>query len=192
MIPSSWDRSACRALSCLGLLAVAVIAGCSQGDARGTYDVEIEVAGLQAPLAGILVLSTAPLDIPSGDGGTSDREWLGSDPTDANSCLILYSSASASTAPESVPTPESVHVFSLWMGPRNVELPIEIALSPVHRIEITKLQFFANAIGGDLVLRDQEHERPGRIHGLRSGPPYGEQCVDELEAYKNRIRGLAL
>jgi hypothetical protein len=41
-----------------------LLQGCMQSETRGTYRVEIEIAGVAAPIEGTLILSTSALDVP--------------------------------------------------------------------------------------------------------------------------------
>lgn len=157
------------------------LVGCSQSEIKGTYDVEIDVAGALSPIHGQLILSTRSLDIPSltDEERAVSSDWFESDMNDANSCFIL----------EGVdPTLKNVRVFMARIHEGHVTLPLEIYTTPIQRIEIVRLQFFANAIGGDVILRDQGQQRPGRITGLRAGSPDSEKCQEDFESFRTMLR----
>ncbi len=147
-----------------------------QSEIRGTYRVEIEITRVAAPIEGTLILSTSALDVPPPTNAdrTSLGEWFEHDTIDANSCFILHTGTGEKAIPR------NVRVFEAKIRRDEVELPIEIYRTPLQRIEITSLEFFANAIGGDVVLYDQGEQRPGRIHGSRSGSPTRQRCLDDL------------
>ena len=158
--------------------------GCSRSEIRGTYDVELEIAGVGTTLEGTLILATGNLDIPS--LSDEDRaklgEWFVSDTIDANSCFILESPRRSDDASN------IVRVFETRLRNNEVVLPVEIYRTPNQYIEIVSLQFFANATGGDVVLYDQEGSRMGRIHGFRSGSPDIRRCLEDLEEFRTELR----
>ena len=177
--PGSWCRFVIAGVACSIFLQ-----GCTQAEIRGTYDVEIEIERVSAPIEGTLILSTGILDVPSLTEAdrTSVADWFESDPIDANSCFVLHTGSGAER------TPLNVRVFDARIRGSEVALPIEIYRTPVQSIEIVSLQFFANTMGGDVVLHDRGQQRPGRIHGVRSGSPTPQRCLDDLEIFRANIR----
>ena len=161
-----------------------VLQGCTQSEVRGTYDVEIEIARVAAPIEGTLIISTAMLDVPSptAEDRASLGEWFSDETSEANSCFILH------TGSGNDPVPQNVRVFGTRIRENEIELPIEIYRTPVQHIEIVDLQFFANAIGGEVVLHDRGQQRPGRIHGFRSGAPTAQRCLDDLVTFRANLR----
>lgn len=163
---------------------VMLLQGCMQSETRGTYRVEIEIAGVAAPIEGTLILSTSALDVPPPTDAdrASLGEWFEHDTIDANSCFILHTGTGEKAIPR------NVRVFEAQIRTDEVELPLEIYRTPLQRIEIIGLEFFANAIGGDVVLHDQGEQRPGRIYGSRSGAPTRQRCLDDLETFRTSLR----
>ena len=177
--PNSWSRFAMAAATWLLLLQ-----GCSQTEVKGTYDVEIEIVQATAAIGGTLILSTGILDVPALTDveRATAGDWLESDTIDANSCFVLYGGSSEEQ------TPQNVRVFDARIRNNVVGLPIEIYRTPLQRIEIVSLQFFANTIGGEVVLHDRGQQRPGRIHGVRSGSPTPQRCIDDLKIFRVNLR----
>jgi hypothetical protein len=178
----SWYRFVVAAVTAGCIL---LLLGCRQSEIRGTYDVEIEIARAVAGIEGTLVLSAGVLDVPAltneerADGGS---DWFESDTIDANSCFVLHGGSTAEQ------TPQSVRIFEARLRGSEIVLPIEIYRSPVQSIEIVSLQFFADTIGGDVVLHDGGRELTGQIHGVRSGAPSAQKCLDELELFRAMLR----
>jgi hypothetical protein len=155
-----------------------------QSEIQGTYDVEIEIESVTTPIAGTLVVSTAILDVPppTQEDRASLGEWLEGDTIDANSCFVLHDHSDGEIIPQ------NVRIFDARIRGGEVEMPIEIYRTPVQRIEIVSLDFFANAIGGDIILHDRGEQRPGRIHGIRSGSPTPQRCLDDLVTFRENLR----
>ena len=176
---NSWYRFTMIAATCLWLLQ-----GCSQTEVRGTYDVEIEILRATAAIEGTLILSTGILDVPilTEEDRTTLGDWLESDTIDANSCFVIHG------GPGAEQTPQNVRIFDARIRSNEVSLPIEIYRTPIQRIEIVSLQFFANTIGGEVVLHDRGQQRAGRIHGVRSGPPTPQTCLDDFETFRVHLR----
>lgn len=158
--------------------------GCRQSEIRGTYDVEIDIAESVAGIEGTLILSAGILDVPSltDEERATGGDWLESDTINSNSCFILYGSSDVEQPPQ------SVRIFDARLRGSEVVLPIEIYRSPVQSIEIVSLQFFADTIGGDVVLHDRGRRLAGRIHGVRSGSPSPQKCLDDLEVFRAMLR----
>ena len=177
--PNSWSLFVTSAAICLLLLQ-----GCSQTDVRGTYDVEIEILRATAAIEGTLILSTGILDVPTltEEDRTTLGDWLESDTFDANSCFVLHGD------PGVEQTPQNVRIFDARIRDNEVSLPIEIYRTPLQRIEIVSLQFFANTIGGEVVLHDRGQQRTGRVHGVRSGSPTPQRCLDDFETFRVYLR----
>lgn len=177
--PGSWRRQAGAAIACILLLQ-----GCMQSEIQGTYDVEIEIVRLATPIAGTLIVSTAMLDLPSltQEDRNTLGEWLEGDTADSNSCFIMH------TGSDDEDIPQNVREFDARIRGSEVEMPIEIYRTPVQRIEIVSLEFFANTIAGDIVLHDRDEQRPGRIHGIRSGPPTPQRCLDDIVTFRAVLR----
>jgi hypothetical protein len=175
----SWYYFKIAAAACIMLLQ-----GCTQSELRGTYDVEIEIAGAAAPIEGTLILSTGILDVPSltEEDRAIAGDWFQSDTIDANSCFVFHGGSDAGQSPQ------SVRVFDARIRANDVVLPIEIFRTPAQRIEIVRLQFFADTIGGDVVLDDRGQQRVGRIHGIRSGSATPQRCLDDLELFRTNLR----
>jgi hypothetical protein len=172
------------------IAAVALGLGCGRGEIKGTYDVELEIAGAARPLRGTLILATRPLDIPSlaEDDESIDSNWFGGDAVSANSCFILAPSESPRTSGDV--GPGVVRVFEARIQPNGVLMPIEILNASDLRIEIVKLQFFSNAVGGELDVHMAQGMRPGRIHGVRTGEANSLRCTEALEEFRGFLREL--
>lgn len=174
-------RSSCRfataAIICLLTLG---LQGCTQTEVRGSYEVEIEIDRVAEPIQGTLILSTGILDVPSlsDENRKVAGDWFESDTLDMNSCFILHTGSGDDR------TPQNVRVFNARIRASEVDLPIEIYRTPLQRIEIVSLQFFANTLGGDVILHDRGQQRGGRIHGVRVGPPTPQRCLDDLEKFR--------
>jgi hypothetical protein len=177
--PNAWSRFAMTAMTWLLLLQ-----GCTQSEVKGTYDVEIEIVRATAAIGGTLILSTGILDVPAltDEERATAGDWLESDTIDANSCFVLQGGTSEERMPQ------NVRVFDARIRNNEVGLPIEIYRTPLQRIEIISLQFFADTIGGEVVLHDRGQQRPGRIHGVRSGSPTPQRCIDDLEIFRVNLR----
>jgi hypothetical protein len=176
-----------------GLLLIAAAAfglACGRGEIKGTYEVELEIAGATRPLQGTLILSTKPLDIPSlaEEDESIDSNWFGGDALSANSCFILAPSGSPATNSQS--DPGVVRVFEARIQPDGVLTPIEILNASDLRIEIVKLQFFSNAVGGELDVHMAQGVRPGRIHGSRTGEASSQRCTEALADFRELLREL--
>ena len=181
--PGSWFGFTTTAAACILLLQ-----GCTQTEIRGTYDVEIEFVGVTDPIEGTLIFSARSLDVPSlsEEERNSAGDWFESDTINANSCFVLHTGSDAEQ------TPQNVRVFDARIRGSELTLPIEIYRTPVQHIEIVRLQFFANTMGGEVVFHDRGQQRPGRIHGVRSGSPTPQRCLDDLGAFRaNLTRSLA-
>lgn len=167
---------------------ILALPACSPSEVRGTYDVEIEFAGVPTTLKGTLILSAGFLDIPplAMDERAELTDWLASDTLDANSCFILRSPSAAGG------TSGIVRVFGTQMRGKEIALPIEIYRTPSQRIEIVDLKFFANTTGGEVLLYDRDRQREGRIGGVRTGAPSAEQCQEELETFRAELRASML
>jgi len=182
-------------LACLliGLVSTA----CSQSDLRGTYRVEILIEKARAPIDAILVLTSTRLDIESlsfeardairsggrregGSGGVDYQE----DQADPNSCLILPSEDPEDAAPR------SVTFFEARIRAGDVVVPFSIFETRERRMVVTKLQFFANTLGGEILFYEPDGERPGRLIGDRRGGPTGGQCIEAMNAFHARIQVL--
>ena len=165
-------------------IALFLLQGCSQTEVKGTYDVEIEIVRATAGIEGTLILTSGILDVPalSEKDRATAGDWLESDTIDVNSCFILHG------APDAPQTPQNVRVFDARIRNNELDLPIEIYRTPLQRIEIVSLQFFSNTIGGEVVLHDREQQRAGRIHGVRSGSPSPQRCLDDLETFRAQLR----
>jgi hypothetical protein len=161
-----------------------LLTSCMQSEIQGTYQVEIEFSRMGTPIEGTLIMSTAILDArpPTDDDRALLSDWIEGDTIDANSCFILNSGG------DDDETPKNVRLFDTRIRGSEISLPIEIYRTPAQHLEITNLEFFANAIGGDVLLHDRGDERVGRIHGFRSGPPKGQRCIDDLEAFRTSLR----
>lgn len=127
-----------------------------------------------------MILSTGILDVPSltNHERVSMSDWFESDMLEANSCFILH----AGSKPEE--PPKNVRVFNVRIRGGELVLPIEIYRTPAQSLEIVSLQFFADTIGGEVILHDQAREVSGRIHGVRSGSPRPERCLDDLKIFR--------
>ena len=162
----------------LGLLASA----CTSSEIPGTYEVEIELVRGARPIEGVLVLSRGILDVPPPTA--EDRallgDWIDEDAIDANSCFILVGSDGA--------TPRNVRLIDVRFRGDGIALPVVVYETPAQRLEVTRLDFFANALGGEVVLQDQGETREGRIHGHRTGAPERQRCIDGLATVRAGLR----
>lgn len=178
---SSWYRFVATTLAAGSFL---LLQGCRQSEVRGTYDVEIEIARAVTAIEGTLILSSGTLDVPSptNEERAIGATWFEADTIDANSCFVLRGDSSIEQAPQ------SVRVFDARLRGGEILLPLEIYKSPVQSIEIVSLQFFADTIGGEVILHDQGRQLAGRIHGVRSGSPDPQKCLDDLEMFRAMLR----
>lgn len=160
------------------------LAGCSDTEIRGSYDVEVDIAGIGTSLDGVLILAAEFLDIPplEDEERAIFGDWFVSDTIDANSCFILESASRGEEATK------IVRVFETRLRGNEIVLPIEIFRTPSNSIEIVALKFFANTTGGSVVFHDRDRQREGRIRGVRSGPPSAAKCLEELEAFRADLR----
>jgi hypothetical protein len=169
-----------------GLVAIALLIplACTSTDVKGSYDVTLEIAGSPRVFEGVLILSTAHLDIPSlsEEDSSIDPEWFGGDALAANSCFILEP---PSTLEEN---PEIVRVFEARIFADRVTMPIEIVTASDLSIRIVSLQFFANTLGGELEIETPDGIRPGQIFGERTGPAHSQKCIDSLEIFRATLR----
>jgi len=163
---------------------ILTLPGCSPSELRGTYDVEIQIAGVSTTLEGTLILSAGSLDVPplSDDERAGLSELFASESLDANSCFILDSPRSPDNSLS------IVRVFETRRRGNEIDLPIEIYRTPSQRIEIVDLKFFANTMGGEVVFYDRDQQREGRIGGVRSGSPSAQQCLERLEAFRASLK----
>lgn len=163
---------------------------CGRGEIRGRYEVELEIAGVPNLLNGVLILSTQALDIPSlsETDGSIDSNWFGGDAVAANSCFILE--PNSSDRMNGGGNPGIVRVFEARIDPGGILMPLEILNASDLRTEIVKLQFFANAVGGELEVHTSQGIRPGRIHGVRTGSASAQECLEALDAFRSFLREL--
>ena len=84
--------------------------------------------------------------------------------------------------------PGIVRVFEVRITADRVTMPIEIVNASDLSIRIVSLQFFANALGGELEIETSEGIRPGRIFGERSGAPNAHECIESLETFRATLR----
>ena len=182
--PRSWYSSSGYSFKIAAAACVMLLYGCTQSEIRGTYDVEIEIVQTAAAIKGTLILSTGFLDVPSltEEDRAIAGDWFDGDTTDANSCFVFQGDSGVDESPQ------SVRVFDVEIRGNDVTLPIEIFRTPAQSIEIVRLQFFANTIGGEVVLYDRGQQRAGRIHGVRSGSATPQQCLDDLEIFRSNLR----
>jgi hypothetical protein len=173
-----------RLVTCL-LVGLACTA-CSESDIRGAYRVEILIEQARAPIEAILVLTSTHLDIESlpqeARGGIAQESGDSQDyQADPNSCLILPSNDPRDDAPR------SVTFFEARVQGGEANLPFSIFETDEQRMEVVKLQFFANALGGEIIFYEPDGERPGRLIGDRLGDPSAHQCVEAMEKFLARI-----
>ena len=184
-----------RIVCFLGVVAVFALA-CGRAEIKGTYDVELQILGVAQPFSGTLILSSQPLDIPSlsETNESIDSNWFGGDALSANSCFILAPRVSPSGASDDYDDrgaePRLVRVFEARIEPTQVRVPLEILHASDLQIEITKLQFFANALGGELDIHTADGVRPGRIHGTRIDSAKPQRCIESLSAFREYLRQL--
>jgi len=173
--------------------------GCGQSEIKGTYEVELEIAGTAQPLAGILMLSTQILDVspPTEGNEIIDSIWAGDDVLSANSCFILaprLSSQESETGRAegdgSSSEPSVIRIFEVRIQQGEVITPIEILNASDLRIEITKLQFFSGALGGELDVHTSRGIRPGRISGTRTKSASSQLCVESLAGFRAFLTSL--
>ena len=174
------------AAAILGLAAALLLfaVSCTRTEVKGSYDVTLEIAGNPRVFEGVLILSTAHLDIPSHpeDDSSIDSSWFGGDALAANSCFILE-------PPSKIPgDPPIVRVFEARIFSDHVATPIEIVNASDLSIRIVSLQFFSNTLGGELEIQTSEGIRPGRIFGERSGSSNSQKCADSVEAFRAALR----
>jgi hypothetical protein len=166
------------------ILLMTLLLGCARSEVTGTFEVELLLAGIGQPLEGTLILSTRPLDIPSlsEDNSEIDPEWFGGDALGANSCFILSPRRGIEG------DPGVVRVFEARIRPDHVQMPLEILRASDLRIDIVKLQFFANAIGGELEIHVEDGIRPGQIRGTRVDSATPLRCVKTLADFREMLR----
>jgi hypothetical protein len=194
--PSDPPSSARRVFRRTSVLVCAFIqlasTACSDTDVRGHYEVEILIEQARAPIAAILLLTSTHLDTDSlpiearegiGEGNGSGGDYQ-EDQADPNSCLILPSNDPSDA------TPRSVTFFEARFRDGEVVVPFSIFEAQEQRMEVVKLQFFANALGGDIVFHEPDGERPGRLIGDRLGEAVGQQCIAAMHLFYARIQQL--
>lgn len=98
-----------------------------------------------------------------------------------NSCLILPSVDTRD------PAPRSVTFFETRVRGDEFRVPVTVFETSGERMEITKLSFFAGAVGGDVLLTGEDGERTGRIVGDRVAGPDARRCKEALAAFYARI-----
>jgi hypothetical protein len=170
----------------IALASLMFLEACAQSEVRGTYEVEIEIAQLSRPIGGTLILSTSILGVPplTDEERALDAGWIDSDAIDANSCFVLHGQSNSGA------TVQNIRVFEARLGSGQLALPVDIYKTPLQRIEIVELQFFANAIGGQIVFHDGNERRTGRIYGDRTGAPSPQRCRDELQTFREGLRAV--
>lgn len=191
-------RSVRTSLLCLPLALVA----CQQSDPRGRYDIAIVIEGAGAPVEGVLVVGASMLELDSlatdlivsaapqrgatDYTGATDDSAIYADEDDfvgaVNSCLAI-----ASLDPED-PRPRSVRFFDVRLRGSEVEVPFPIFEGGDQRIEVTKLKFVANTLGGEVKFLEGNIALEGRIFGDRMGPAAAEQCLEQLRQYEEKLR----
>lgn len=166
------------------------LAACQQGDPRGTYEVAIVIDSAGRPIDGVLVIGASMLELdvmatdlivaakPNGGDGFVDEDDL---LTNVNSCLAI-----ASLDPTD-PRPRSVRFFDVRIRGREVDVPFPVFEGGDQRIEVTKLQFVANTLGGDIRFQEGDVTLKGRIFGDRTGAAESENCMEQLRQYEERI-----
>lgn len=98
-----------------------------------------------------------------------------------NSCLILPSADARDKAPR------SVTFFEARVRGDEFLVPVTVFETSGERMEITKLSFFAGAIGGEVLLTGEDGARAGRIVGDRVAGPDAGRCREALLAFYARI-----
>jgi hypothetical protein len=158
--------------------------GCARSEVKGTWTVDLEIAGNPRTFPGTLILSSTYLDVPALSGSDAGIEpgWLGDDVLAANSCFIL---APPSKIGEEAPI---VRVFEARQGSDGLRMPIEIVSASELSIEIVRLQFFSGTLGGELAIHTVEGVRPGRILGERTGAARPQVCVEAMAAFVDSLR----
>ena len=165
---------------------------CSDTDMRGHYQVEILIDQARSPIDAILLLTSThldtdslPIEVRNGIGSASESAIdYAEDQADPNSCLIL-----PSRDPNDA-TPRSVTFFEARFQNGDVVVPFSIFETQDQRMEVVKLKFFANALGGDIVFHEPDGERAGRLIGDRTGAPSGQPCIDAMQLFHDRIQQL--
>ncbi|MBW2423932.1 MAG: hypothetical protein JRG86_06775 [Deltaproteobacteria bacterium] len=162
-------------------------AACTRSEVKGNYAIRLELAGSPRPFDGTLILATAPLDIPTRSTMSPeiDSEILIGDAMGANSCFVLNLAS-----PEGDEGP-LVRIFEARISPSGeVAMPIEIVRAAGLTIQITSLQFFSSALGGELEIEVDGQIRPGNIFGERTGPPQSQNCVEAVERLRASFEDL--
>ncbi len=172
----------------VGLLSVA----CNDGDLRGTYRVEIDLDRSRAPIDAILVLTSTQLDTDSlpyearhgySEDSSTDGDYA-ENQAGPNSCLILPSGDPDDDAPR------SVSFFETRIRGGEAIVPFSIFKTQDQRMEVVDLQFFANALGGEISFHEADGERSGRLIGDRLSGPRGSQCIEAMRKFHARIEEL--
>ena len=179
-------RSGLKMSFCAGIFTSAfVLSSCSPPEIHGSYDVEIEIVGVSEILSGTMILRTGLLDVPplGAEERSAFGDWMAEESVDSNSCFILAPISGSEEAPH------IVQIFETRLEGGEISLPIELIRMPPLRIKVVRMQFFANAVAGEVLfsVRDQEHE--GRITGVRSGPPSAQRCLEEYAGFRANLRG---
>lgn len=182
----AFARAVLLACMLIGLASTA----CGKNDIRGTYRIEILIEDARAPIEAILILTSNHLDVESLPRDSRNAIGMGSgsdyhdDRTDPNSCFILPSTD------KSDDTPRSVTLFEIHLSDGKPIVPFAIFEAREQRMDIVKLQFFANALGGEVVFYEPDAERSGRLIGDRLDGPAGQQCIDAMSRFHSRIEAL--
>ena len=172
------------------LLGLCLAIGCSDSPIQGTYAVSLLIDQASAPIDATLIIWSTYLEGRShfANPGAARDEAVG----DPNSCLIIPSNDLRDD------TPRSVTYFQSRIRSGELVVPMTIFETSEQRIEITKVKFFANAVGGDIAFHSDSDsgsgsgntERVGRIVGDRQGGPDATRCNQALAKFNSAMEEL--
>ena len=180
--------------SFLVLMLLLVLGGCQAGDVRGEYDVTILLDGGAVPIEGTLVLGASALELegvpsdlmvrPGSNDSAGTDEYADQDDFagTVNSCLAVAARERGDARPR------SLRFFDVRIRGNEILVPFSLFEGGDQRIDVTKLQFVANTLGGDVVFHEGDVELEGRIFGDRQGPADAEQCLVALTGYEELLR----
>jgi len=166
--------------------------GCQAGDVRGEYEVTILLDGAAAAIEGTLVLGASALELegvptdliirpsasaPDGYSDPDQDDFAGT----VNSCLAVVARDPRDTRPR------SLRFFDVRVRGSEILVPFSLFEGGDQRIEVIKLRFVANTLGGDVVFHEGDVELEGRIYGDRLGPADAERCLTSLAGYEERL-----
>ena len=164
------------------LLGLLLVTGCFDSAIQGTYEVTLMIDRTSAPIVATMIVTNSYLE------GRSRLASPGAARDDAagepNSCLIIPSNDASDD------TPRSVTYFQSRIRSGEFVVPTTIFETSEETIDITKVKFFANAVGGDIIFHSESGERAGRIVGDRQADPDATRCSQALSKFNTAMEEL--